>query len=54
MFMRPAGRRMAVPDGSLPDGLAGALILVLILCLGLFPSSLLTVIGGALPLLVFP
>ncbi len=54
LFMRAAEREVAVPDISLSDRFAGGLILILILWLGIVPTSVFTVIGKALPLISMP
>ena len=52
LYMQPAGPEAAVPRGDLAVGLAGAVILVLILWLGLAPSALFDLVdrlAAALP-----
>jgi NADH-quinone oxidoreductase subunit N len=54
LFMRAAEEGIVVPGVTLSDRLAGGLILVLILWLGLVPNTLLDVIGQALPFISAP
>jgi len=54
LFMRTGEGGIAVPGVSLSDRFAGALILILILWVGIAPSSVFTVIGKALPLISMP
>jgi NADH-quinone oxidoreductase subunit N len=49
LFMQPTGRKPNAPDLDIFARIAGIVVLVLILCLGLFPSPLLSVIGRILP-----
>lgn len=44
LFMQPMERRLATPDLDLPARVAGIVVLILILWLGLLPSSVLSVI----------
>lgn len=44
LFMQPMARRPATPDLDLPARVAGIIVLILILWLGLLPSSVLSVI----------
>jgi NADH-quinone oxidoreductase subunit N len=44
LFMQPMERRPATPDLDLPARVAGIVVLILILWLGLFPSSVLSII----------
>ena len=44
LFMQPMERRLATPDLDLPARIAGITVLILILWLGLLPSSVLSVI----------
>ncbi len=53
-FMNPVGRTPPTASPALADGLAGGLILILILGLGIFPEPLFAVIRGALPALGLP
>jgi NADH-quinone oxidoreductase subunit N len=54
LFMRAGEGEVAVPGVSLSDRFAGGLILILILWLGIVPTSVFTVIGKALPLISMP
>jgi NADH:ubiquinone oxidoreductase subunit 2 (subunit N) len=54
LFMRTGEGGIAVPGVSLSDRFAGGLILILILWLGIAPTSVFTVIGKALPLISMP
>lgn len=49
LYMRPAARRIAIPDADLSGRLAYAMILILMLWLGLMPSSVFTVITRIVP-----
>ena len=50
LFMRPAERAVRLPSLALADHIAGTLILVFLLLLGLVPAPVFTLIGQALPL----
>ncbi len=54
LFMRTGEGGIAVPGVSLSDRFAGGLILILVLWLGIAPTSVFTVIGKALPLISMP
>jgi NADH-quinone oxidoreductase subunit N len=45
LFMQPMERKIATPDLDLPSRVAGTAVLALIIWLGLFPSSLLSIIA---------
>ncbi len=47
LFMQPIGRKLVTPDLDLSARIAGIVVLILILLLGLLPSSLLSVIADA-------
>ena len=50
LFMQPMGEKPATPDLGLSARIAGIVVFILILWLGLFPSPLLSVIARILPL----
>ncbi len=49
LFMRPAERVVSVPAETFTDRLAGVLILIFIIFLGILPDPLFYLIGNALP-----
>jgi NADH-quinone oxidoreductase subunit N len=51
LFMRPMERRMATPDLDLSARVAGAVVLILILWLGLLPSSVFNIIARSFSVL---
>lgn len=49
LFMHQPGKSLGVPTQSIPDRVAGVLILIALIFLGVYPDPLFSLIGSALP-----
>jgi NADH-quinone oxidoreductase subunit N len=54
LYMRPEERKVTISDTALSDRIAGGLIFIMILWLGVMPSPLFSIVTGTLPLVLQP